>query len=59
MAASIWRRSGCRPGFTSGRHNAARPRGELSYSLAARALDVGAQGIILPRVEEPELLREA
>ena len=33
--------------------------GELSYSLAARALDVGAQGIILPRVEEPELLREA
>jgi 2-dehydro-3-deoxyglucarate aldolase/4-hydroxy-2-oxoheptanedioate aldolase len=32
---------------------------ELSYSLAARALDVGAQGIILPRVEEPELLREA
>ena len=33
--------------------------GELSYSLAARALDVGAQGIILPRVEEPELLQEA
>lgn len=33
--------------------------GELSYSLAARALDVGAQGIILPRVEEPERLREA
>jgi len=33
--------------------------GELSYSLAARALDVGAQGIILPRVEEPELLHEA
>src|SRR5262245_5973864 len=33
--------------------------GELSYSLVARALDVGAQGIILPRVEEPNLLREA
>ncbi len=33
--------------------------GELSYSLATRALDVGAQGIILPRVEEPELLHEA
>ena len=32
---------------------------ELRYSLVARALDVGAQGIILPRVEEPELLREA
>src|SRR5215475_2644075 len=29
--------------------------GELSYSLCARALDVGAQGIILPRVEDPEL----
>jgi 2-dehydro-3-deoxyglucarate aldolase/4-hydroxy-2-oxoheptanedioate aldolase len=33
--------------------------GELSYSLVARALDVGPQGIILPRVDEPELLREA
>jgi 4-hydroxy-2-oxoheptanedioate aldolase len=32
---------------------------ELRYSLVARALDVGAQGIIFPRVEEPELLREA
>jgi 2-keto-3-deoxy-L-rhamnonate aldolase RhmA len=32
---------------------------ELRYSLVARALDVGAQGIILPRVENPELLREA
>jgi 2-keto-3-deoxy-L-rhamnonate aldolase RhmA len=33
--------------------------GELLYSLVARLLDAGAQGIILPRVEEPELLREA
>src|SRR3569832_270629 len=33
--------------------------GELLYSLIARLLDSGAQGIILPRVEEPELLREA
>src|SRR5262245_28548269 len=32
---------------------------ELRYSLVARALDVGAQGIIFPRVEDPELLREA
>jgi 2-keto-3-deoxy-L-rhamnonate aldolase RhmA len=32
---------------------------ELSYSLVARALDIGAQGIILPRVEDPELLRTA
>jgi len=33
--------------------------GELSYSLQARFLDVGAQGIILPRVESPEELRES
>jgi 2-dehydro-3-deoxyglucarate aldolase/4-hydroxy-2-oxoheptanedioate aldolase len=33
--------------------------GELLYSLAARLLDSGAQGIILPRVEEPKLLAEA
>ena len=32
---------------------------ELRYSLVARTLDVGAQGIIFPRVEDPELLREA
>ena len=32
---------------------------ELSYSLVARTLDVGAQGIIFPRVEDPALLREA
>src|SRR5687768_4633663 len=30
---------------------------ELHYSLVARALDCGAQGIIFPRVESPELLR--
>ncbi len=33
--------------------------GELLYSLVARLLDLGAQGIILPRVEDPCLLREA
>src|ERR1051326_385441 len=32
---------------------------ELLYSLVSRLLDSGAQGIILPRVEAPELLREA
>ena len=29
---------------------------ELQYSLVTRALDAGAQGIIFPRVESPELL---
>ena len=32
---------------------------ELLYSLVARLLDSGAQGIILPRVEDPRLLEEA
>lgn len=32
---------------------------ELLYSLVARALDNGAQGIIFPRVESPELLEQA
>src|SRR6185437_5082302 len=32
---------------------------ELLYSLTARLLDAGAQGIILPRVEDPKLLAEA
>ena len=32
---------------------------ELLYSLVARLLDAGAQGVILPRVEEPALLQEA
>ena len=32
---------------------------ELQYSLVTRALDVGAQGIIFPRVESPELLAKA
>src|SRR6202045_1337636 len=32
---------------------------ELQYSLVARALDCGAQGIIFPRVESPELLEKA
>ena len=33
--------------------------GELQYSLITRVLDVGAQGIIFPRVESPRLLAEA
>jgi 2-dehydro-3-deoxyglucarate aldolase/4-hydroxy-2-oxoheptanedioate aldolase len=33
--------------------------GELLYSLVARLLDSGAQGIILPRVEDPRILAEA
>ena len=33
--------------------------GELLYSLVARLLDSGAQGIILPRVEDPRLLETA
>ncbi len=32
---------------------------DLQYSLVARALDCGAQGIIFPRVEEPALLARA
>ena len=32
---------------------------ELAYSLVCRLLDSGAQGIILPRVEDPKLLEEA
>lgn len=33
--------------------------GDMQYSLVARALDCGAQGIIFPRVESPELLAQA
>lgn len=33
--------------------------GELLYSLVARVLDIGAQGVILPRVECPKRLEEA
>ena len=32
---------------------------ELQYALVARLLDVGAQGIVLPRVEDPDVLAEA
>ena len=32
---------------------------DLQYSLIARALDQGAQGIIFPRIESPELLERA
>jgi 2-keto-3-deoxy-L-rhamnonate aldolase RhmA len=33
--------------------------GEVQYTLCARLLDQGAQGIILPRVEDPKALAEA
>jgi 2-keto-3-deoxy-L-rhamnonate aldolase RhmA len=33
--------------------------GDLEYSLVARSLDIGAMGIIFPRVESPELLEKA
>ncbi len=33
--------------------------GDLQYSMVARSLDCGAEGIIFPRVEEPELLARA
>jgi 2-keto-3-deoxy-L-rhamnonate aldolase RhmA len=32
---------------------------DLQYPLIARALDCGAQGVLLPRVESPELLEKA
>src|SRR5437588_6841297 len=32
---------------------------DLQYSLVARALDCGAQGIIFPRMEDPKLLETA
>jgi len=32
---------------------------DLQYQLIARALDSGAQGVLLPRVESPELLEQA
>ena len=32
---------------------------ELQYALVARALDCGAQGILLPRVESPDVLSRA
>jgi len=32
---------------------------EMQYSLVSRALDCGAQGVIFPRVESPELLQKA
>ncbi|HYM12506.1 MAG TPA: aldolase/citrate lyase family protein [Bryobacterales bacterium] len=32
---------------------------DLQYSLVARALDMGAEGVIFPRVESPELLERA
>jgi 2-keto-3-deoxy-L-rhamnonate aldolase RhmA len=32
---------------------------DMQYSLVARALDCGAQGVVFPRVESPELLAQA
>jgi 2-dehydro-3-deoxyglucarate aldolase/4-hydroxy-2-oxoheptanedioate aldolase len=33
--------------------------GDMQYTLVARALDCGAMGIILPRIESPEVLEKA
>jgi len=33
--------------------------GELQYTLVARALDCGAEGIVFPRVEDPAVLEQA
>jgi 2-keto-3-deoxy-L-rhamnonate aldolase RhmA len=33
--------------------------GDLQYTLVARALDCGAQGVMFPRVESPEILERA
>ena len=32
---------------------------DMEYSLVARALDCSAQGVVFPRVESPELLKQA
>src|SRR5436305_10576114 len=33
--------------------------GDMQYTLVARALDCGAEGIVFPRVESPEVLEKA
>jgi 2-keto-3-deoxy-L-rhamnonate aldolase RhmA len=48
----------CRAAVTAGLMPIVRVS-DLQYSLVARALDNGAQGIIFPRVEDPELLARA
>lgn len=48
----------CRTSVTAGLSPIVRV-GDMQYSLVARALDCGAEGIIFPRVESPELLQEA
>jgi 2-dehydro-3-deoxyglucarate aldolase/4-hydroxy-2-oxoheptanedioate aldolase len=48
----------CRAAVTAGLMPIVRVS-DLQYSLVARALDNGAQGIIFPRVEDPEILARA
>ena len=48
----------CRAAVTAGLMPMVRVS-DLQYSLVARALDNGAQGIVFPRVEDPELLARA
>src|SRR5580704_3207956 len=48
----------CRAAVTAGLMPIVRVS-DLQYSLVARALDNGAQGIVFPRVEDPELLARA
>src|SRR5262245_34504811 len=48
----------CRVAFMAGLSPIVRVA-DLQYSLVARAFDCGAQGVIFPRVESPELLERA
>jgi 2-dehydro-3-deoxyglucarate aldolase/4-hydroxy-2-oxoheptanedioate aldolase len=48
----------CRTCVTSGMSPIVRVA-DMQYSLVARALDCGAEGVIFPRVESPELLAQA
>ncbi|MDX2179910.1 MAG: aldolase/citrate lyase family protein [Bryobacteraceae bacterium] len=48
----------CRMGRISGLSPVVRVA-DLQYSLIARALDCGAEGIMLPRVEDPKMLEKA
>jgi len=48
----------CRASVTCGLSPMVRV-GDLQYTLVARVLDSGAQGVIFPRVESPELLTQA
>jgi 2-keto-3-deoxy-L-rhamnonate aldolase RhmA len=48
----------CRAATLAGLCPVVRPA-DLQYPLISRALDCGAQGVMLPRVEDPEVLKQA